>query len=68
MKNGLARFLPTMLLLLPACTVDTPIVEGSDRFGESLEDWCESFCSRGIECDAVDCHVRAPARDVRVGR
>jgi hypothetical protein len=51
MKHWLTGLLP---LLLPACTVDTPIVEGSDRLGERLEDWCESFCSRGIECDTVD--------------
>jgi hypothetical protein len=51
-------------LLLSACTVDTPIVETSDRLGESIEARCESFCSRAIECDTVDVAEVCPANCV----
>jgi hypothetical protein len=47
MKHFLSRLVP---LLLPACTVDTPIVEGSNRSDDNLEAWCESFCRRGTDC------------------
>jgi hypothetical protein len=58
MKHSLLRLLP---LLLPACTVDTPVVEGSDRFGENLAVWCESICRRAAECETADDPAACPA-------
>jgi hypothetical protein len=49
MKHFLSRLVP---ILLPACMVDTPVVEGdADRFGENLGAWCDSTCARFYECE-----------------
>ncbi|HEX6273063.1 MAG TPA: hypothetical protein VFZ53_08485 [Polyangiaceae bacterium] len=42
-----------VLLFLSACTVDTPVVEGSkDRLGEDLAAWCDSLCATFVECES----------------
>ena len=51
-RYALSRILP---LVLPACLVDAPIVEGSDdRLGDGLGRWCESMCERAASCGAAD--------------
>jgi hypothetical protein len=48
------RFIIRLLtLLLPACSVDTPVGEAvhlDDRLGEDLRPWCESACDKFISC------------------
>jgi len=40
-----------MPLLLPACMVDTPVVEGpADPLGEDLAAWCASTCDMWMGC------------------
>lgn len=44
-----------LALLVPACTVDTPVVEGSnatfdDRLGADLGPWCEAACAKVRDC------------------
>jgi hypothetical protein len=44
-----------LALLLPACTVNTPVAEGNneisdDRLGAGLEPWCEAYCARTAQC------------------
>ena len=52
MKHFLSRFVP---ILLPACMVDTPVVEGEpDRLGENLGAWCDSMCGRYFGCENDD--------------
>lgn len=57
MKRFVSRLVP---LLLPACMVDTPVVEspdsgvGSDRLGENLGEWCDWLCARFDACDEAD--------------
>jgi hypothetical protein len=49
MKHFLSRLVP---VLLPACMVDTPVVEGDDdRLGENLGAWCDSTCARFYGCE-----------------
>jgi hypothetical protein len=53
MKRFASRVVP---LLLPACIVDTPVVDdgdagvGSDRLGANLGAWCDSLCARWDAC------------------
>ena len=54
MKSNLSLLVP---LLVPACMVNTPVVEGDEnpvvddsRLGEELGAWCDSFCERFVEC------------------
>jgi hypothetical protein len=48
MKHFLSRLVP---ILLPACMVDTPVVEGdADRLGEDLGAWCDTTCARVYQC------------------
>jgi hypothetical protein len=47
-------------VLLPACTVDTPVVEGDkDPLGDDLGAWCTSMCDRLDACDDVPREVCA---------
>jgi hypothetical protein len=50
-----------VVLLLPACTVDTPVVEGNTRLGEDLGPWCESLCGTYAECEASPVEETCPA-------
>lgn len=48
----IVKELAPLLLLLSACAVDTPVVEGSEeRLGEDLGAWCDSLCERFVECE-----------------
>lgn len=57
MKRFVSRLVP---LVLPACMVDTPVVEspdsgvGSDRLGANLGEWCDSLCARLAVCGDAD--------------
>ncbi|HEX6273062.1 MAG TPA: hypothetical protein VFZ53_08480 [Polyangiaceae bacterium] len=54
--NRFARHL--VPLFLPACMIDTPVVDGpdagdgSDRLGANLGAWCDSWCARMDVCGA----------------
>src|SRR6186713_1195615 len=57
MKRFVSRVVP---LLLPACMVDTPVVDGTDsgvggdRLGADLGAWCDSLCARLEDCGNYD--------------
>jgi hypothetical protein len=59
MKHFLSCLVP---VLLSACMVDTPVVEGNDdSLGENLAARCESLCRRAAECEAADDPETCPA-------
>jgi hypothetical protein len=63
MKYFWSRLVP---VLLPACMVDTPVVEGDqndddERLGAGLAAWCESLCARVAECEPEDYQATCPA-------
>jgi hypothetical protein len=63
MKYFWSRLVP---VLLPACMVDTPVVEGDpvegDRLGADLAAWCDSRCARAAECDPEEYPDECPDR------
>ena len=53
------RIVSLVFVLLPGCTVETPVVEGDPNLGDDIGAWCASTCDRLDACDEVPREVCA---------